>query len=101
MRVPPPAWLTLLIGLCLLFTQITLLAADIDSLLAADEAPDGVVFEILESDTDDLAWAIEKTRQQSQALRRRFPDIAIAVVSHGTEMFARRRSTSTVNWVTC
>ena len=64
----------------------------IERLLAQDEAPFGVVFEIVERDTDALQWAIPAINRYVRQLRKRFPDIGLAVVSHGQEEFALMKS---------
>lgn len=64
---------------------------DIEQLLAKDEAPTGVVFEILAAE-QGLRWAIPQIVRHSERLRSRFPGISIAVVSHGREEFALQRS---------
>ncbi len=60
----------------------------IEQLLARDDAPFGVVFEIVERDPDALQWAIPAINRYVQQLRKHFPDIGLAVVSHGREEFA-------------
>ncbi len=85
-------------GALILFLAATLLfcsalqASEVNRLLRSDTTPDGVVFEILESDVDDLGWAIPQTLRHIKALRARFPDLDIAVVTHGPEMFALKSS---------
>ena len=64
----------------------------IEQLLAQDEAPFGVVFEIVERDEDALQWAIPAINRYVRQLRKRFPDIGLAVVSHGREEFALMKS---------
>ncbi len=64
----------------------------IEQLLAQDEAPFGVVFEIVERDVDALQWAIPAINRYVRQLRTRFPDIGLAVVSHGREEFALMKS---------
>ncbi len=76
----------LLLTLC--FTSPLLADAEIEPLLQAKEEPAGVVFEILEDDDDALGWALPKVAKLSARLRERFPDLAIAVVTHGREQFA-------------
>lgn len=61
--------------------------AQIDAILAGEE-PFGVVFEIVQGDEDALHWAIPEVNRYVTQLRERFPDIALAVVSHGAEQFA-------------
>lgn len=60
---------------------------DVDRLLGADEAPVGVVFEIVEGDEDALRWALPEVARLSAQLRERFPGLPIAVVTHGREQF--------------
>jgi intracellular sulfur oxidation DsrE/DsrF family protein len=59
----------------------------VERLLARDEAPPGVVFEIL-SDQDGLQWALPQVRELSGRLRQQFPALEITVVSHGREELA-------------
>jgi intracellular sulfur oxidation DsrE/DsrF family protein len=60
---------------------------EINELLAQKDAPFGVVFEIVEGSDDALQWAIPAVNQYVKQLRKRFPDIGLAVVSHGSEQF--------------
>jgi len=62
--------------------------AEVDAILAQDKPPFGVVFEIVEGDAKALDWAIPEVKREIQRLRARFPDISLAVVSHGREQFA-------------
>ncbi|HEC20595.1 MAG TPA: hypothetical protein ENI97_14855 [Gammaproteobacteria bacterium] len=66
--------------------------AEIDRLLAREDAPFGVVFEIVEGDGDALQWAIPTVNDYVKQLRARFPDIGLAVVSHGSEQFGLMKS---------
>ncbi|MBV2089643.1 MAG: DsrE family protein [Candidatus Thiodiazotropha sp. (ex Ctena orbiculata)] len=72
----------------LCFTHLLMADTEIERLLKAEEEPAGVVFEILEDDDDALGWALPKVAKLSARLRERFPDLAIAVVTHGREQFA-------------
>lgn len=74
--------------LLLAFFVPPLFGSPIDGLLAEKEAPAGVVFEIIEDDEDDLGWALPRIKELSAQLRNQFPDLAIAVVTHGREQFA-------------
>lgn len=65
--------------------------ARVQVLLAAQEVPDGVLFEVVEADEDVLDEALERIIPWVEALRRRFPGLEIAVVSHGQEMFSLTR----------
>lgn len=64
----------------------------IDELLAQADAPFGVVFEIVEGNGDALQWAIPAVNKYVKQLRERFPDIGLAVVSHGSEQFGLMKS---------
>ena len=63
-------------------------AETIDTLLASDTPPPGVVFDIDEWDYDDLKWAIPLVRSYVDRLRARFAELDIVVVSPGEEEFA-------------
>jgi len=65
---------------------------EIDQLLAQEDAPFGVVFEIVEGSGDALQWAIPAVNKYVKQLRARFPDIGLAVVSHGSEQFGLMKS---------
>jgi intracellular sulfur oxidation DsrE/DsrF family protein len=60
---------------------------EIRSILQMNEAPEGVVFEVI-APRDGLMWAVPRIKDYSEQLRKRFPELAIAVVSHGNEQFA-------------
>lgn len=64
----------------------------INQIMASQEAPFGIVFEIVEADDDALQWAIPEVNRYVQQLRERFPEIGLAVVSHGTEQFGLMKS---------
>ncbi len=78
----------LLLALGLFLTVAVHADPEVDELLDADEAPVGVLFEIVEGEEDALAWALPRVKAHSERLRKRFPDISIAVVTHGAEQFA-------------
>ena len=65
---------------------------EIEALLAQEEGPFGVVFEIVEGNGDALKWAIPAVNKYVKQLRERFPDIGLAVVSHGSEQFGLMKS---------
>lgn len=75
----------------LLFTQVSL-ATDtneqVEEILALKEAPAGIVFEIVTGEANSLEWALPETQGYIKELRARFPDIDIAIVTHGDEQFA-------------
>lgn len=60
---------------------------EIKEILAQSTAPFGVVFEIVEGKGNALQWAIPAVNNYVKQLRERFPDIGLAVVSHGSEQF--------------
>lgn len=80
----------------LLFALLTLIASfglaeandAVEELLAQAEPPDGVVFEIVETDEDALEDLLPRVRTAIEKIRARFPDTEFAVVSHGREEFA-------------
>ena len=61
---------------------------EIKTILAKNEAPAGVVFEIVESKESSLEWAIPQVQKYAKKLRNRFPKLNLAVVTHGKEEFA-------------
>lgn len=80
-----------IIALCLTTLLISAAQASsqeqVDELLTQKDAPFGVVFEIVEGRADALEWAIPEVNKYVKQLRQRFPDIGLAVVSHGNEQF--------------
>lgn len=60
---------------------------EVTNLLARDKAPDGVVFELIGNEDDYLLNALKKVKTYKEHLQRKFPDLEIAVVSHGAEQF--------------
>ncbi len=81
----------LLIFLLLLTTGPLQAGERMQSLLGSEQAPAGVVFEIVEGDENALEWAMPQVAEYARQLRARFPGIGIAVVTHGTEQFALER----------
>jgi intracellular sulfur oxidation DsrE/DsrF family protein len=61
---------------------------EIEALLSRDEAPYGIVFEIVEGDEAALTELLPRVRSAIQKIRARFPQTEFAVVSHGREEFA-------------
>jgi len=60
----------------------------VDAVLQMQNAPTGVVFRVDEWDHDALQWAVPIIRKDVARLRQRFPDIKLAMVTHGEEEFA-------------
>ena len=82
--------LTVLLAFMAGINNATVVADDkqqFESLLKLDKSPDGVVFEIL-ADEDGLEWAIPRIQHYTHYLREKFPNLSIAVVTHGPEQFA-------------
>ncbi len=63
-------------------------STSINELIQRGQAPAGVVFEIVDWEDDHLNEALPWVNTQIIALRDRFPNLDIAVVSHGSEQFA-------------
>ncbi len=62
-------------------------SAQIDKILSSGTAPVGVVFEVVQGDESALSWALPKIERYSKQLKSQFPEIEIAVVTHGNEQF--------------
>lgn len=85
---------TLIIALIfsnLFFTSASLAAnpgEQVKQLLSLKEAPAGIVFEIVTGTTNSLKWALPQTRDYIKEIHARFPNVDIAIVTHGDEQFA-------------
>jgi intracellular sulfur oxidation DsrE/DsrF family protein len=62
-------------------------SSDVATVLAGKEAPAGVVFEIVGGDRGELGGLLLSVTRDIEKLRQRFPDLPIAVVTHGYEQF--------------
>ena len=60
----------------------------IESIISAKDRPEGVVFEIVSGDSAALREALPETKKAIDQLRQRFPELPIAIVTHGQEQFA-------------
>ncbi len=60
----------------------------LDQLLTQPPAPTGVVFEIAQRQEAALEWALPEVKKYAEKLRAAFPNIPLAVVTHGKEEFA-------------
>ncbi len=94
-----PSWLAAALSsltLLLLLLPLTASAMDdqkeVNYILKMDTPPLGVVFEVIEGDVDALKWAIPQVNKFAKQLREKFPNIAIAVVTHGKEQFGLVKS---------
>ena len=63
----------------------------VDAIINKGEAPEGIVFEIVSGDPEGLRWALPEAKSAIEKLRAKFPDIDIAVVTHGREQFALQK----------
>ena len=66
-------------------------SARFEQLLAAEQAPDGVVFEIMAWRDHSWDWAAPRLRDYVERLRARYPRMEFALVSHGAELFELAR----------
>ena len=88
------AWGRGLVCVCLLVAGLQVAHGNdagnvyVDALLMRNEAPHGVVFEIVEGDELALEALLPKLRSAIERIRARFPHTEFAVVSHGREEFA-------------
>mgnify|MGYP001823339748 FL=1 len=71
-----------------LFSSTVAWSSEVDDIIARKEAPAGVVFEIVSDEPDLLGELLPSVKADIQKLRARFPDLPVAIVSHGTEQFA-------------
>lgn len=62
--------------------------AEIAAIVARPSPPQGVVFEVVSWNRDALRWAVPALTRYTEQLRKRFPGLPIAVVTHGNEMFS-------------
>lgn len=88
-------FIILLILFNLLFTQASIAQSaseQIEKIISRQQAPTGVVFEIVTGAANSLKWALPQTQKYIKKLRQRFPKLEIAVVTHGDEQFALKTS---------
>lgn len=64
----------------------------IDQILARDQPPPGVLFETVTGDDDALETLLPRIQAWVERLNARFPDLPIAVVTHGREQFALEKT---------
>ncbi|MEJ2141242.1 MAG: DsrE family protein [Gammaproteobacteria bacterium] len=63
----------------------------VSRIISESEAPEGVVFEIVTGEPEGLRWALPEAKKEIERLRAKFPDLDIAVVTHGREQFALQK----------
>lgn len=61
---------------------------DVDKLLAATEAPVGVVFEVVTGSGDNLDAILTQIHDWTKSLKKRFESLPVVVISHGQEQFS-------------
>ena len=66
-------------------------AESVEALLATGEPPAGVVFDVSTGDDDALVELLPRLKADIERLRARYPDLPVAIVTHGTEQFALTR----------
>ncbi|WP_253806312.1 DsrE family protein [Hydrogenovibrio sp. JE_KL2] len=66
-------------------------------ILAMQHQPDGVVFDIETLDENALPRFAPYVSKQIQLIRKKFPDVDIAVVTHGAEEFALQKKEEAKN----
>lgn len=69
----------------------------LSEVLALSSQPDGVVIEIVTGDSEGLSWALPRAQDYIKQLRLRFPDLPVAVVTHGQEQFALSRKNQSIS----
>jgi len=60
----------------------------VEHILKQKQPPPGVVFEIVSGQANLLETLLPELKKDINRLRKRFPDISIAIVTHGIEQFA-------------
>ena len=84
--------------LCLLALSASVYAGkadtQVEAILKQNTPPDGVVFEIVTGNDAGLEWALPRAKTYIEKLRQRFPELHVAVVTHGREQFALQKKQS-------
>lgn len=86
--------LLLIAGLYMALSSTVYANEQVEALLAHPSPPEGVIFEIATGDDDALKRAIPAIQRYSEALRKKFPGLSIAVVTHGREQFSLTKENS-------
>ena len=88
MKAKLPRWLSAVPWIAAaMFTPLAA-AGSVEQMLSRPEAPEGVVFEIVETDEVALQKLLPGVQDAIRRIRARFPNTGFAVVSHGREQFA-------------
>jgi len=72
----------------LLFSQLIVADDSIGDILTDSPPPSGVVFEVLTHDEDSWPKVLSYINTSVERLHKKYPDMPIAIVSHGLEQFA-------------
>ena len=89
-----------IIVLLLLIVNVPILANShdkIEQIVQSGNEPFGVVFELVEGNKEAWEWAGPLLKNHTDTLRKKYPDIAIAIVSHGFEQFQLTKSSAQTN----
>ena len=62
--------------------------AEVERVLSLEQAPPGVVFEVVSGNPDALIDVVPRVSLYAERLRARFANLPVAVVTHGTEQFS-------------
>jgi intracellular sulfur oxidation DsrE/DsrF family protein len=85
-----------LIALLFGFVSVMALASDagvqMADILKMQQEPEGVVIEIVTGKDDGLEWALPLAKKYIDQLKQRFPQMPIAIVTHGREQFALQKT---------
>lgn len=76
---------------CFMFPAFLLaneLPTTVDEILKLKNQPEGVIIEIVTDNPDGLKWALPKAQANIKKLKAHFPELDIAIVTHGRELFA-------------
>lgn len=76
------------VAISLFFYSSLSRAETVEQLLAAADEPEGVVFEVVSGDKGLLKSLLPSIIKDIQRLRQRYPELPVAVVTHGSEQFA-------------
>ena len=69
----------------------------VDDILKLKTAPTGVVIEIVTGGADNLQWALPRAKDYIKKLRTTFPELHVAIVTHGAEQFALTKDAQASN----
>lgn len=86
--------LIFLVSLALIFSPSTVLSNSVEEVMQYNESPPGIVFEIVSSRPDLLNELLPQLKVDIGKIRKRFPGIHIAIVTHGSEQFSLTKKQS-------